>query len=327
MPKDKVSTRQTWEIAKLKPHPVQDFYFADPTPEELSRLAQDIKKNGLQHAPEILPDGTILRGHTRIEALKKLKHTKVEVIVQTDLAEQGEQAVLNYLIDDNLNRRQMSPLEFAKCIQAKLEGEAPVDRSGAHVLPDKYTRAQMAKAMDIDAKKLQRLLRILKTPKEVQDSYSKGQITQCTALAVSQLSGDKQEAIACLIREWRSGGTDVSDLDALLKSHLSSRPPARTRSQAMIRLRDALRAAAFDFSEEAQMNAADDPVWHEHLELFRDGQKLLGRIVRRIEATWNEMTPEERKEVKNPRFGLAALLQDKLSSDVKAEDSTDVLSL
>jgi ParB family chromosome partitioning protein len=101
-------------IDLLKPHPRQAETFADMPDEQIEILARDIEENGLQHPIEVLPDYTIIAGHCRVEAARRNGWTEIDAIIRYDLAAQGEFAVEQYMIRDNLARRQMDLLSIAR---------------------------------------------------------------------------------------------------------------------------------------------------------------------------------------------------------------------
>lgn len=89
----------------------------DDLPEaEIDALAADIEANGLRQPIEILPDGTVLAGHQRLRAVRKLGWKEVNCVVRTDLADDPAGAEL-FFIMDNLNRRQLSPIMKARCVE------------------------------------------------------------------------------------------------------------------------------------------------------------------------------------------------------------------
>ncbi len=102
-------------VESLKPHASQPKLFGDLSDAELQRLADDIKKNGLRNAVEILADGTVIAGHQRIRATKRLGRSEIRCWIRDDLERQGEAAIVARLIEDNMNRRQLSRLGVARC--------------------------------------------------------------------------------------------------------------------------------------------------------------------------------------------------------------------
>src|SRR5215510_5112745 len=90
-------------IEDLKNHPRQAEFFRGLSDAELRNLAEDMKP-GLRVPIEILPDGTIIMGHQRVRAARLLGWERIDAVIRYDLEEQGEAAVLELLIKDNLDR-------------------------------------------------------------------------------------------------------------------------------------------------------------------------------------------------------------------------------
>ena len=113
-----------WKISRLKKHPKQDEMFGDISEEERRALADDMERNGQRQPVEIRPDGTIIAGHQRVLAATLLGWTEIDVIVRFDLEEKGDAAVEAHFLGDNLYRRQLSPLNRARCIRRLMEIES-----------------------------------------------------------------------------------------------------------------------------------------------------------------------------------------------------------
>src|SRR5436309_15808008 len=95
-------------LGQLKPHPRNKELYQPRTRSQLEELAQDMAKNGLTEPIEVLPDGTIISGHGRVDAAKLLGWKTVRCWVRRDLEEAGPEAVEARLIETNLHRRQLS---------------------------------------------------------------------------------------------------------------------------------------------------------------------------------------------------------------------------
>src|SRR5438445_9711668 len=109
-------TIQKWKIAGLKPHPLQAQFFADLPMQKLRDLTEDMKERGQKEPLELLPDGTIVCGHQRAKAAETvLGWDEIDAWVNHDLADQGDLAVEQRLIEDNLARRQLDRLDQVRC--------------------------------------------------------------------------------------------------------------------------------------------------------------------------------------------------------------------
>ena len=181
-------------IESLKPHPSQAKLFDDLGDIELQCLADDIEKNGLGNPVEILPDGTIIAGHQRKRAAQLLGWTEIRCWVRDDLERKGEKAAEERLINDNLNRRQLSPLAVARCYVRLKE----MKRDGYYADEDAEgdLRDHLAERFGVDGRTLDRYARMLKVPVVVQYAFERGSLTQSQVLAVVGLEPDQQQEIA-----------------------------------------------------------------------------------------------------------------------------------
>ncbi|WP_145098490.1 ParB/RepB/Spo0J family partition protein [Anatilimnocola aggregata] len=105
-------------IFALKDHPDQKHFFPPENGADLEKLCDQILANGLTEVVEITSDGTVISGHRRLSALRRLvidrnlpQWETIEVKVRYDLDSQGDAAIKVRLIEANLNRRHLPPLE------------------------------------------------------------------------------------------------------------------------------------------------------------------------------------------------------------------------
>ena len=153
-------------------------------------LAASIKHRGLQHPIEILSDGQVIAGRKRRLALLSLGRKSANVRVRYDLEEKGETAVLMHVLGDNLERRNMKPLEVARTYllyKKLLEGKEAVTAG------DK--RDQLAEKFGVSGRTLDRYARVLTTPRPVQDAFDAGEISLQVATKIAGLTADERNAI------------------------------------------------------------------------------------------------------------------------------------
>jgi ParB/RepB/Spo0J family partition protein len=162
--KNKPAGHELRRLTDLRAHEQQSI-FRDPSSSDIEELALDIEKNGLRQPIEVLPDGTILAGHKRHAALTRLGKAHVEVIVRTDLAD-DVLAAERFLIEDNLNRRQLSKLSKARCILRLFD----LRKHPANKLAT-AERDRLAELLPCDPRTSNRYLKILKAPRELQDAF------------------------------------------------------------------------------------------------------------------------------------------------------------
>jgi ParB/RepB/Spo0J family partition protein len=195
MPRDKQASAQKWPLSKLKRHPKQSL-FGDISDPEFEALVADIAKRGLQHPIEILPDGTIVAGHQRVRALRRLGKKEVDVIVRYDLEQAGSKAVDEHFLLDNLRRRQLSPLGRARCIQRLLDIQASDHPFGLRIPDKEKIKAQIGKELGLSGRSVNRYLLVLETPSAVQAAFDRGELTITEAGRVALLPIQDRDEIA-----------------------------------------------------------------------------------------------------------------------------------
>ena len=207
-----------WPIGKLKAHPRQQHIFGDLPEAELDALAEDIKLNGQRDPVEILPDGTLVSGHQRLLAAKKLKWTHIDVIVRSDLAQAGEAAVETHFINSNLLRRQLSPLGKARAIRRLLE----IPKGRVNYLQRAELKEKLARRLDMTPRNVNRYLAVIEAPVPVQVAFDRGKLSLVIAGRVGSLSRPDQTAIA----ERITAGEPPSSVVGEYLSHSGSNTPS-----------------------------------------------------------------------------------------------------
>lgn len=105
----KLSAIKQVKTSALKKNPLNEKYFDQVPGKELQRLTEDIKKHGIKVPLIAKTGGTIIAGHNRhlIALSIGLKTVPVQYI-EDDLSEDEE---VNFLVGDNLFRRQLTPYQ------------------------------------------------------------------------------------------------------------------------------------------------------------------------------------------------------------------------
>src|SRR5262249_7621186 len=198
-------------LKDLEPHPRQQEVFADLPDEQLEELAVDMKLNGQLVPIEVMPDGTIICGHQRVKAAKKLGWDSVKAVIREDLAAQGEAAVFDRLVSDNLNRRQLDPLGQARCYQKLKENASKLPRKARAAYSGMDLRDVLAKRFKMSGRTLGRWLRVLSTPLEVQRAVSENRLSLASAGRVAGADQAIAEMIATEIRLGKDPEEVVAD--------------------------------------------------------------------------------------------------------------------
>jgi ParB family chromosome partitioning protein len=185
-------------VAELRAHPRQNELVGDLSDHELDELVVSIRRDGQRDPIHILPDGTVVAGHQRVRAARLLGLDEVHVIVRNDLAEAGEREILRFLVEDNLHRRQMRPLELARAYRALKIIARSGGRSGLTAADRRELRDQLAARLGagVSGRTLDRYERLLDAPREVQDAVVAGQLTMGAALKVVTLPVAQRQLVA-----------------------------------------------------------------------------------------------------------------------------------
>ena len=119
-------------------------------------------------------------------------------MIRKDLEQQGPAAVERRLVEDNFLRRQLGQLDKARCIEALYQLYVP-DADPLKRRPRPALRELIGKGLGISGRTVDRYLRVLETPLEVQAAFSEGKLSLVETGKVAGLSPDEQEQIAAQI--------------------------------------------------------------------------------------------------------------------------------
>src|SRR5262249_36640132 len=154
----------------LKEHPLQKTLYRKRPDWEIEELAESMRK-GQDEPIEILSDGTIVGGHGRAEAARRLGWVTVRARVRHDLEEAGPEAIQMRLIEANLHRRQLSRLDMARSYRHLLQ--LAKDRKGRPVNKDqaeRNLRELITARFKVSSKTLDRWLHVLDLPLILQEA-------------------------------------------------------------------------------------------------------------------------------------------------------------
>ncbi|NQU22793.1 MAG: ParB N-terminal domain-containing protein [Candidatus Nealsonbacteria bacterium] len=197
---------QKRKVSDLKPHPLQADYFPDESEEADLELAADLDANGQRDPIDIVPNGTILCGHRRVKAAKRLEWKTIDVVVHHELAN-DEAAAEAFFIGDNYTRRQLTTFQKVRCAKRRVE----LAKLGKVVLPEecdnlKKTRDKIGylvvgeNGRNLSGREAERYLRVLKTPIEVQHACDAGHLSLVDAGKVAGFFEETQQQIAEQLR-------------------------------------------------------------------------------------------------------------------------------
>lgn len=189
-------TSEKRKLSELTVHPRQHEFFVDTSDAELDELANDLKARGQKEPVHILPDGTIIRGHRRVQAARKIGLVAIDVVVRHDLAVAGEDRVVDELIHDNLMRRQLDDLTLARCYRHLKQAELKRPLMRGQQAGDSRDRLAARLNFGKSGRQLDRIDRLLDLPRPIQDAISRRQLTKSQGAAIRKLSKPKWQAIA-----------------------------------------------------------------------------------------------------------------------------------
>jgi hypothetical protein len=198
-------------LADLKPHPLQHQFFEDLPDHEAKALADDIKRNGLRQPIEVLEDGTILKGHQRVRALRLNGKTATDALVRYDLVIADDATIEREFLEDNQNRRQLTPLAKARNAIRLYEIANGKPRGSMLKGRREEVREIVSKALRMSGRNLNRYLLVLNAPLEIQDALESNQLPLILAGKVALLDRQVQKRSAERIRSGESPKTVVAE--------------------------------------------------------------------------------------------------------------------
>ncbi len=176
------TTGTTWvSVELIESNPAQPRQAFDP--DEIRALAESIATHGVLQPVVIRPFEDryqLVAGERRLRAAREAGKAEVPVhIVEVDDRQMAEVAIV-----ENLQRKDLNPLEKAASFQRYLE------QYGG-------TQEELARRLSIDRSTVANLIRLLELPPAVQDALRKGQITQGHARALLPLGDEREQVEFC----------------------------------------------------------------------------------------------------------------------------------
>ena len=186
------------ELGRLRDHPRQSEFFTSATHADIEELADDLIQRGQQEPIHICPDGTIIRGHRRVAAAKRLGWKSIKAVVRHDLPDPGSDATVAELIVDNVKRQQLDDLALARCYHElkKTSVRAANQNTSGDVRDRLAARLRSGKS----GRSLDRLERLLKLPRDIQDMISADRLNKFQAEKILRLPTAKRDAVISDLR-------------------------------------------------------------------------------------------------------------------------------
>jgi ParB-like chromosome segregation protein Spo0J len=260
------------QLCKLRSHPSQASLYASRKRWQIDDLAASMDKEGLLEPVETTPDGTIISGHGRVEAARRLGWKTILCWVREDLAAEGEEAVEARLIEANLHRRHLSKLDMVRCYRRLKEMERNSrgrKKSAKEVAGD--VRDLIAQRFGVSGRTLDRWLQVLELPLPLQEAVEDGRLALVVAVRVQAHDAEQQSEIAKQV-------ADGEDPKAVVAKYLA--PPDRRHRN----IRDALRnltkmlqRGIDDLSH--RVDDVDSDQVEPHLPIIKKARRLLRKLV------------------------------------------------
>lgn len=168
-------------VDSIEPNPFQPRQEMDPV--ELAQLAESLTTHGLLQPIVVRRRGAryqLVAGERRLRAARMAGWQDVPArVVQADDRELAELAIV-----ENLQRKDLNPLEKAHCFQRYLE------EYGA-------TQEELAARLNLDRSTISNFIRLLDLPEPVQQALREGRITQGHARALLGLDSEERQVEFC----------------------------------------------------------------------------------------------------------------------------------
>lgn len=189
------------DVDKLNPHPKNRYFFDDIDGEPWVAFLESIKTSGVIE-PIIVsaPDLTIVSGHQRVRACKKLGIKQVAV---EERSYESEDEILKQLIETNIRQRGVgntNAVKLGRCIKEleriygiKNGGDRKSDGNNCNL----KTQSDLAEELEMSKRQIANYKSLTDLIPELQDAVQSGQITATTAMGfVKKLSPEEQKKLA-----------------------------------------------------------------------------------------------------------------------------------
>ena len=193
------------DVDKLNPHPKNSYFFDDIEGEPWVAFLESIETSGVIE-PVIVsaPDLTIVSGHQRVRACKKLGIKQVAVEERTF---DSEDEILKQLIETNIRQRGVgnaNAVKLGRCIKEleRIYGVRNGSSGSASTNSEetkfpRKTQSDIAEEVDMTVQQLRKYKSLTDLIPELQDAVQSGQITATTAMGfVKKLSEEEQKKLA-----------------------------------------------------------------------------------------------------------------------------------
>ena len=193
------------DVDKLNPHPKNSYFFDDIEGEPWVAFLESIETSGVIE-PIIVsaPDLTIVSGHQRVRACKKLGIKQVAVEERTF---DSDDEILKQLIETNIRQRGIGNINFVKLGRCERELERIYgikhggDRTSESKSPNgtfgQKTQKDLADESGVSLSTYKRSVQLADLPEELQQMVMDGKVTASAASRlIAKLSPEEQKQLA-----------------------------------------------------------------------------------------------------------------------------------
>ncbi|MBI3407205.1 MAG: ParB N-terminal domain-containing protein [Planctomycetes bacterium] len=276
---------ETQNLNDLVDHPLQQAFFDALSEEDLRALADDIRRNGLRNKIQVLPrnasaipPNTIIDGHQRRNALLMNGEKTAKVIVRYDLTDAKPAEIERIFLEANQNRRHLDPLAQARVALRQIELEKNRPRQLFRARDHDETRDRVGRILGMSGRNLDRYLRVLRAPVEVQNALRAKEIRLIDAGKVADLA---EPTKAVIVKRLRAGEAAKIVIGEYLAGDRNETHSAKSALKYLTRQ---LAKAVLDLGDRVGSIAISS--LRMHLADLSAGKVLLDKLIRRA-ATAN----------------------------------------
>lgn len=277
------------KVKDLKPYPLQEIQAPRPAAEERA-FEESIRANGIQDPVDIMPAGnaaglpgnTVVDGHRRVEAARKLKILHVATRVRHDWVGLTLEELNVVFLRINTDRRNLAPVELAYMffkLNAIQTGKAEMD------FEDMAAKVFVAERMDVDLRTVSRYARLFKTPTEIRTAVARGHLPLVVGEKVTDLSAAAQEKLAAKVAQCNDGAQVADIVRQALPNKATT--PGRAGGVAARRLKVVVAGLR-------ELASVIDHVDHEtlsgYLPHLEQGRESLAALIRRAQTKKDSVT-------------------------------------
>ena len=203
---EKIDILAKISVTNISPNPFQPRIHFDPNAFE--ELKKSILSNGLIQPITVRRVSNnsyqLITGERRLKACKEIGYKDIPAyIIKVD----SEEAMLAMALIENIQREKLNPIEIGYAYKRLMDD--------CHL-----TQEEIAEKVGKDRTTIANSIRLLKLPKEIQDSLIKEEISSGHARALINLPNEKLQLEA--LRKIKEGNLSVRKVEQLVKKLLTS---------------------------------------------------------------------------------------------------------